>query len=64
MNYTQPSPHTATTAKDYPYHYLKAAPRKDTGIHAEPSFITIPISPINPDGQPRDDTGNEALGRA
>ena len=37
---------------------------KNTGIYAEPSNSTSTISPINPGSQPRNDTGNEALGRA
>ncbi len=35
-----------------------------TGISAEPSHTTSTISPINPDGQPRTDASNEALGCA
>jgi hypothetical protein len=39
-------------------------PDKIPGIDLEPSHTTSTIFPINPDGQPRNDTGNEALRRA
>jgi len=46
-----------------PCHSPNHNPDKIPGIDPESSHTTSTIFPINPDGQPRNDTGYEALGR-
>ena len=53
-----------TPSTPHPRRYHNQHPEKITGRYAEPSNSTSTISAINPESQPRNDTGMEALGRA